>query len=262
MGEALQETKYEKLKTLRFWKCNIEDNGLSYVSKYLAGNKSVEILECMDNGITWLGCEFLGRVLKQEVGTSITTLKLDHNPLGSKGVTMLAAGLCMNPCLKLLSLNYCEIEADGAESLQQILIYIKSNLREIYLKGNNLKNAGVVSLLGAVQIAKSLDKIDLADNKISETGEEGELTKELALVTGDDKCSVRSYDFSYNNFDDKAMEKILTSIESAKVVSDFKVTVKLDDDLRGRLKKTLEDNKKRAKKGKKGKKKGKKGKKK
>ena len=218
----------------------------------------MEIFECMDNGITWLGCEFLGRVLKQERGTVINTLKLDHNPIGSKGVAMLSQGLCMNPNLKLLSLNYCEIEADGAEPLKQILIYIKSNLRELLLRGNNLKAPGIAAILGAVQIAKSLDKIDLADNKVTEAGEEGELVRELALVTGDEKCGVRSYDFSYNTFDDKAIGKVLTSIESAHVVSDFKVTVKLEDKLRDQLKKTLEDNKKRAKKSKKGKKKGKK----
>lgn len=259
LGDALLEIKYDKLKSLRFWKCNIEDNGLRYICNYLMANKSVETLEIMDNNITALGCEFLGRVLKQEVDSQISTLKLDHNPFGSAGVAMLAQGLCMNPVLKVLSMNYCEIDKAGARPLTQVFVYIKSTLKEVMLRGNNLESEGVKEIMSAIQISKNLLKIDLADNKVKETGTGSELMLELNKAVGLEKCPVRSYDLSYNNFDDKAIQEIVKNIESGGLVYDFKLTIKTDESFINSFKKILDANKKKAKKRKgKGKKKGKK----
>ena len=223
-------------------------------------NKSVEILEVMDNNITSLGCEFLGRVLKKEIESPITTLKLDHNPIGTAGVNMLGQGLAMNPNIKLISLNYCEIDKEGAKALMQILVYIKSNLKELYLRGNNLENDGVKEIISAVQISKNLTKLDLADNKVKELLPEGEVATQIAAAVTFEKCPVRSYDFSYNFFDDKVVELLVKKIEDGGVVSDFKLTVKMEDAFRASFIKMLAANKKKAKKGKSKGKKGKKGK--
>lgn len=254
MSEALLGIKYDKLRTLRFWKCGIEDNGLRYVCSYLGSNKSVEVLEVMDNGITSLGCEFLGRVLKKEAESPIATLKLDHNPIHAAGVAMLAQGLAMNGTIKILSLNYAEIEKEAATPFVHVLLYIKSQLKELYLKGNNLENEGVAEIMKAAQVAKSLTKIDFADNKIKEGGAEGIVTKEIASAVTFEGCSVRSYDFSYNYFDDEAVDKIKNKLEEGGFVSDFKLTLKLDEDYQLAFKKILDVNKKKAKKASKAKK--------
>ena len=68
-------------------------------------------------------------MLQPNVGTAITILKLDHNNIGSDGVIQLAAGLSMNPTLVMLSLCYCNITAEGAEGLFEIVIYQKSALK-------------------------------------------------------------------------------------------------------------------------------------
>lgn len=65
----------------------------------------------------------MGRVLNPKVGTAVTVLKLDHNEIGSEGVFELAKGLSMNPTLVSLSLTYCNITAEGAAALFEILIY-------------------------------------------------------------------------------------------------------------------------------------------
>eukprot|EP01022_Parablepharisma_sp_SALTPOND_P001002 TRINITY_DN105412_c0_g1_i1.p1 TRINITY_DN105412_c0_g1~~TRINITY_DN105412_c0_g1_i1.p1 ORF type:complete len:228 (+),score=57.70 TRINITY_DN105412_c0_g1_i1:465-1148(+) len=223
-------------------------------------NKSLVTLEIMDNGITSLGCEFLTRVLKKEVESPIAILKLDHNPIGSAGASILAEGLAMNPTLKVLWLNFCEIGKEGAKDLAHMLIYIKSALEELSLKGNDLENEGAEEILKAAQISKSLKKIILADNKIKESGVEGAVTKQICMAVGQESCPVRSYDFSYNNFDDKTVEEIVKKIEEGGLVSDFKLTIKMDDTFRNWFKKVLDTNKKKAKKAKK--KKGKKSKKK
>ena len=263
LGESLTAIKFDKLKTLRFWKCGIEDNGLRYICSYLAINKSVEVLEILDNNITSLGCEFLGRVLKKEAESPITTLRLDHNPIHAVGVTMLAEGLVMNPFMKILSLNYCEIEKDAAVPLVHILIYIKSELKELYLKGNNLENEGSEEILKAVQVSKNLTKLDLADNKIKELGKDGIVVKQIAAAVTFENCMVSSYDLSCNYFDDEAVIFIKNKLEEGGLVGDFKLTIKLDQDFQTAFKKMLDVNKKKAKKAKKAKKKkGKKGKKK
>lgn len=83
-------------------------------------------MELLDNKITSLGCEFIGKLLHPKVNSSITILKLDHNDIGSAGVRHLAEGLAVNKSLQSLSLTYCNIDANGARPLFDILIYTQS----------------------------------------------------------------------------------------------------------------------------------------
>lgn len=91
-------------------------------------------------------------------------LKLDHNPIGADGLKELANGLCFNKCLKSLSLTFCGIGVEGAQSLYEMLIYQSSALLELNLSGNLLKDEGVVKVLRGAAAAKSLEKLDLSDN--------------------------------------------------------------------------------------------------
>lgn len=50
----------------------------------------------MNNEITSLGCQFLGRLLAPEAKTNLLMVKLDHNNFGSEGLNYLAEGLSMN----------------------------------------------------------------------------------------------------------------------------------------------------------------------
>jgi Ran GTPase-activating protein (RanGAP) involved in mRNA processing and transport len=50
-------------------------------------------------------------------------LKLDHNEFGNEGLKLLAEGISINKTLISLSLTYCDITADGARSIFEILIY-------------------------------------------------------------------------------------------------------------------------------------------
>jgi hypothetical protein len=45
-------------------------------------------------------------------------LNLSFNKFGTKGLEKLAFGLRMNPILESLSLNNCDIDAEGAKYLQ------------------------------------------------------------------------------------------------------------------------------------------------
>ena len=71
-------------------------------------------LELLDNKISALGCEFIARALHPKMNPTIQVLKLDHNQFGSQGVINLSQSLAINPHMKILSLTYCNIEADAA----------------------------------------------------------------------------------------------------------------------------------------------------
>jgi Ran GTPase-activating protein (RanGAP) involved in mRNA processing and transport len=85
--------------------------------------KTVKALELMENKINALGCEFIGNMVHPKTLTTLQILKLDHNEIGADGLKLLAEGMAINKNITSLSLTYCGIEADGARSLFEILIF-------------------------------------------------------------------------------------------------------------------------------------------
>ena len=61
--DALIDVKYQHCTSIRFWKTFCEDEGVRAICQYLECNKNVLFLELLDNNITSLGCEFLGKAL-------------------------------------------------------------------------------------------------------------------------------------------------------------------------------------------------------
>lgn len=78
--------KYRHARSIRLWKTGCEDEGVRSVCQYMEETNSVIILELLDNNITPLGCEFIGRALVPEKKLLLTVLKLDHNNIGSEGL--------------------------------------------------------------------------------------------------------------------------------------------------------------------------------
>ena len=113
--EVAAEVKYEHLRRVRIWKGAIGDEGVRFICKFLAASSRLQVLDLMDNGITALGCEFLGKCL---ANCDLTQLKLDNNAILSAGLGNLAQGLRLNSTLDKLSLKYCGIDAAGAKSVQ------------------------------------------------------------------------------------------------------------------------------------------------
>ena len=62
-------------------------------------------------------------MLVPESKANLLSLKLDHNTFGTEGLSYLADGLSRNKFLQFLSLNYCNIDTDGARYVFEILIY-------------------------------------------------------------------------------------------------------------------------------------------
>ena len=62
--DALCDLNYQHLKVIRLWKIDLQDEGLRSICNYIDKVETVEYLDLMDNRITALGCEFLGKTLK------------------------------------------------------------------------------------------------------------------------------------------------------------------------------------------------------
>lgn len=190
--------RYQHCTSIRLWKAFCEDEGVRAVCQYLDHGKNVAFLELLDNQITPLGCEFLSKALHPKSQPMIQILKLDHNNFGSAGVIALSEGLAVNPVLRMLSLTYCGIDAEGADALFDIMIYTRSAIEEINLSGNCLMNEGIITLLRGVSIAKSLKKLLIADNQFND---DQEVLKALY------KCMKRNeklgkYDLKFNSITD------------------------------------------------------------
>ena len=88
--DALRSVNYQHTKTIRLWKTNSEDEGTRSVCQFIMGAENVVILELLDNMITPLGCEHIGKLLMPEAKKTLTHLKLDHNSFGAAGLKYLA----------------------------------------------------------------------------------------------------------------------------------------------------------------------------
>jgi len=168
------------------------------------------VLELLDNKITPLGCEFISQTIHPSANTTLLVLKLDHNNFGSEGMKRLANGLSLNKTLTSLSLTYCNIDANGARALFEVLIFSKSTLEELNLTGNHLRNEGVTIVLRGLSIAKSLKKIFLTDNQFNDDPDMIEAFKSCMKKNK----TLGRYDLMYNNIQEDAVNIFIEMLEN------------------------------------------------
>lgn len=198
------------IKAIRVWKCNGGDESVRSVCHYLDSvpSPNVEDLQFTDNGVTQLGCEFLGRTLGPSGNKVINLLRLDFNQFGSAGIEKLSLGLSQNSTLRHLSLQYCGIAEDGGTYLAHILMFIRNALEVLELRGNFLRNQGVIDVLTGARRAKCLRKIDLFDNKFTDTPEVVDAIKDLFQ----NNTKLEDYNFAGNQISDDGAAKLVAGM--------------------------------------------------
>ena len=126
--EPCVNLNYKHCFSIRLWKGKCQDEGVRLICQYVVKQPNVTILELLDCNITALGCEFLQKAFWPPMtgaglGSNLSIIKLDHNPIGAKGMNLLAEALSKNPIVQQLSLTYCGITAEGGTGLFRILLY-------------------------------------------------------------------------------------------------------------------------------------------
>uniref|UniRef100_A0A4W6G1K7 NACHT LRR and PYD domain-containing protein n=1 Tax=Lates calcarifer TaxID=8187 RepID=A0A4W6G1K7_LATCA len=114
---------HSKLKRLRLHKCNLEG-------------------DC---------CEVLAGALSTE-STQLIELDLSANDFQKTGIKALCMGLCSHHCkLKTLRLNQCKLKDNCCEDLASVLRSGTSNLKNLDLSNNSLKDSGVYLLTAGLK---------------------------------------------------------------------------------------------------------------
>jgi len=198
------------IRAIRVWKCNGGDESVRSVCHYLDSvpSPAVEDLQFTDNGVTHLGCEFLGRTLGPSGNKVINLLRLDFNQFGSAGMQQLSLGLSQNSTLRHLSLRYCGIGEDGGTYIAHTLMFIRNALEVLELRGNYLRNQGIIDVLTGARRAKCLRQIDLFDNKFTDTPEVIEAIKDLFQ----NNTKLEDYNFAGNQISDDGAAKLVAGM--------------------------------------------------
>lgn len=176
--DSFIDIEYSGLKILKLLRVNAEDEGLRTICNYVNKTFSIEELNLSENGITKLGCEFLGKTLA-DPKCSLLKLKLDGNPIGTSGLHNLSIGLRGNSMIEKLSLKNCEIEQEGGRIIQIILANINSKICNLKLSQNNLQAGGLIEILKVLRSNDTLGKLTIRNigvELIRSTLEEEELS--------------------------------------------------------------------------------------
>jgi len=207
---SLRQTGLNTIRAIRVWKCSGGDESVRSVCYYLDSvpPPAVEDLQFTDNGVTDLGCEFLGRTLGPSGNKVINLLRLDFNQFGTAGVEKLSWGLSQNSTLRHLSLRYCGIREDGGQYIAHILMFISNALEVLELRGNYLGNQGIVDVLRGARRTKNLRSIDIFDNKFTDTPEVIDAIKDLFA----NNQKLEEYNLAGNKISDEGAGKLVAGM--------------------------------------------------
>jgi len=222
LWNSLKQVNYLDIDAIWVWKCNGKDESVRSVCGYLEMEPppNVKDLQFTDNGITELGCEFLGRLLGPNGNKVVNKLMLDYNQFGTPGVEKLSVGLSQNSTLRHLSLNYCAIGEDGGQYIAYILMFVRNALEVLDLRGNYLKDRGIVDVFHGAKRAKNLSRIDVFDNKFSDTPEVIKALRDLFA----NNTALTYYDLAGNQISDAGASMLVNGMIGKEHLQAVKVT--------------------------------------
>lgn len=211
--QTLTNVQFPEIDAIWLWKCAGKDESVRSVCYYLDMDPSPEVkdVQFCDNGVTELGCEFLGRTLGPNGNKVVNLLRLDYNQFGTAGVNMLSRGLSQNATLRQLSLNYCNIGEDGGEYIAHILMFVRGALEVLELKGNYLQDKGICDVFNGARRSKTLQKIDVFDNKFTDLPMENGVVKSLRELFANN-TTLTSYKLGGNQISDQGASMLVNGM--------------------------------------------------
>lgn len=208
--ESLSQIGINTIRSLRLWKIQAGDEGVRALCDYLLTNKELDVLDLLDNGITQLGCRFLGDCFGEHFGVlQVRKLMLDHNLIGDKGLQVLVNGLRRSPFLTELSLSYCGLTDKSAAPVQQMLMFINTNLEVLNLQGNIMGKEGAFQIFRAIEFNERLKEVNLSDNQIPDAKH---LVDQLVQVI-EVNPTLYSVNLNFNGIMQEAAERLLAAIK-------------------------------------------------
>lgn len=225
MTAVMKPTPYKLLTSLRFWRTQIGDDGVSSVAELLRlGGAEVRLsyLEILDDNIGSRGCTALGISLSMGKNLSLLTLKLDYNrSIGTQGAINLLRGLRTNMTLKQLHLCYCNIEKDAGEAFADMLLNQKSALVECNLGGNRLGGVGLGAICKGLENNTCLERLSLSDNQIDQKPEDINGIIALKDVLLKETSALTSVNLLFNLIGEAGAKELLPVAEENKKLQEL-----------------------------------------
>ena len=260
--EAGEPIVFTLLTDLRICWSRIGDDGAVALAELLrlgAKELNISFLELMDCKIGHRGAFALGRSLSCATNTTLTSLRLDHNSdLKSEGISALCKGLRTNSTLKSLSVQYCNIDSDGAASIAEMLSFKRLALTSINLTGNKIGGKGLESVAQGLPQNSSLVELVVADNGIRSTSDDVSALGMFGPAVAAHP-TLTTIDLTLNCIGDEGGRALLPSLQDNKRVHTIKIEPKsvLDEAIFNALNRCSSSTKGKGKKKKGGKKKSK-----
>ncbi|KAJ3035826.1 RNA-DNA hybrid ribonuclease [Rhizophlyctis rosea] len=156
---------YSALGFVCFWMTRLDAKGLAALAKFFEVHPKVSTLHLIDCGITPATAGYLARIAS--MSPSVSTLVLDHNPLGSAGINAIFGGIRENKgtVLKRVSLRYCEGGVEGAEGIG-VTLAGNITITEMDLTGNTITDDGLIPFATYLPQNTTLQILSLAANQI------------------------------------------------------------------------------------------------
>jgi hypothetical protein len=150
----------QHLRSLHLGVNTLTNLGIRYL---LDGNIQLHQLNLCCNKIDQGGCQYLAQFLDKN--QTLTHLDLGGNPIKDQGIKIISNGLLNNKTLIDLHMWHCQIT-----NLETISHLFKSNstLKQLDLEGNQINDEQADRLLIATENNKTLEKLNIYNNKISD----------------------------------------------------------------------------------------------
>lgn len=250
-------SQYDQLTALCFWNSDIGDKGMTCLANALPSLPSIVKIEVLDSGVSKAGCIALGAALCKP-SCKLRILRLDHNAIGSEGLTAIVDGLLFNTTMYTLSLGYCAIMADGGAQLARYVSANNCSVKALDLSGNALGPAGTLALALGLRENTSLTELNLSQNQF---GREAKVMQALSQAFRANP-NLSKINMDGNLIGNEGVTHFLEQLHDCRHITQFQITPFVDAVGFQMLQEWLEGNqpsKGKGKKGKKGKKKSKKG---
>lgn len=139
----------------------IDPRNIRAMAKALKYNRTVDSLCLKDNFLTIDAAYHLGEMLS--TNSTLVELNLEGCRIGSEGARRLFSGIIGNRHLSVLDLSRNELDEAGGEHFAEA-IFRGADIKEIYLRKNNLGSKTAAALAVAFETHNKLIHIDLSWN--------------------------------------------------------------------------------------------------